>query len=542
MPYMIPSLPLPVASPSVPEAPVSAHGEAESIASLAKRVSAYLARVVSALADFEDQLLQEDGFFAREEHFEAQIENLRREFDQNKRAQILFARADAVGMLLAQLVAMPTASTTGTDLHSRRQQQFVFAASVLLTSSTSMTTLRANASLVERLWAYVERPAPLDPVQLQCKLHDLMLHQTLLLPPRHHVLRRHVWRPVDSTVTSDRNVAGPCPCHVIADWCRVAECLLFAPPSVSDSTPNQPCLSLVRLAQVLPRLLVHAYSEAVCRLLRSVLGLPICSAGGSAQSSSGSPGCVIGSTSLLPMTTVLAGEHSVLMHCVKCILKSEEASENCAELLCSLCNTLPDRPDGIELIRVFVQSLTPALSLLLGAVFGTALQLPQGATMPQLPPSNGAAGTRAVLAALQVTCAALKMEHHCANLIDEQDAWLPSTLLQSEGENQPHGRAGLWRPFARLLAPHLAALKDRLLHSRSLIQLQLAELLSTVIDVAPPWMQEVPPPLILTPRLVISPHASLTPLTPSCHSSHVPSVYPRCQAHGDGNSAVPQHR
>jgi hypothetical protein len=40
-------------------------------------VSAYLARVVGALADFEDRLLTEDGFFAREEHFEAQIDSLR---------------------------------------------------------------------------------------------------------------------------------------------------------------------------------------------------------------------------------------------------------------------------------------------------------------------------------------------------------------------------------------------------------------------------------------------------------------------------------
>ena len=47
------------------------------LSSLAKRVSAYLARVVGALADFEDRLLTEDGFFAREEHFEAQIDSLR---------------------------------------------------------------------------------------------------------------------------------------------------------------------------------------------------------------------------------------------------------------------------------------------------------------------------------------------------------------------------------------------------------------------------------------------------------------------------------
>ena len=34
------------------------------LSGLAKRVSAYLARVVGALADFEDRLIREDGFFA----------------------------------------------------------------------------------------------------------------------------------------------------------------------------------------------------------------------------------------------------------------------------------------------------------------------------------------------------------------------------------------------------------------------------------------------------------------------------------------------
>ena len=142
-------------------------------------VSAYLARVVGALADFEDRLLTEDGFFAREEHFEAQIDSLRREFEHNRRAQLLFARADAVGLLIAQLVACLTPSAVAAaDLHSRRQQQFVFAASVLLTSSTSVRTLREHPALIERLWALVSRRGPLDPVQLQywCRVAAYQVH------------------------------------------------------------------------------------------------------------------------------------------------------------------------------------------------------------------------------------------------------------------------------------------------------------------------------------------------------------------------------
>lgn len=82
--FVSPSRGLPVSIGEVAEE----KSDPEGIAGLAKRVSAYLARVVGALADFEDRLLESDGFFAREEHFEAQIDSLRREFEQNRRAQV----------------------------------------------------------------------------------------------------------------------------------------------------------------------------------------------------------------------------------------------------------------------------------------------------------------------------------------------------------------------------------------------------------------------------------------------------------------------
>ena len=93
---------------------------------------------------------------------------------------MLFARPDAVGLLIAQLVANPMAAASqAADLHSRRQLQFVFAASVLLTSSTILRTLREQPQLIERLWAFVSRPAPLDPVQLQywCRVSGCLLLQ-----------------------------------------------------------------------------------------------------------------------------------------------------------------------------------------------------------------------------------------------------------------------------------------------------------------------------------------------------------------------------
>ena len=66
--YTIPSSPMPPNSFVAND--VDESTDENSMAGLAKRVSAYLARVVGALADFEDQLLCEAGFFAREEHLE----------------------------------------------------------------------------------------------------------------------------------------------------------------------------------------------------------------------------------------------------------------------------------------------------------------------------------------------------------------------------------------------------------------------------------------------------------------------------------------
>ena len=123
--YTIPSSPMPPNSFAAND--VDESTDENSMAGLAKRVSAYLARVVGALADFEDQLLCEAGFFAREEHLEKHIHLLLREFESNRRAAVLFSRSDAVGLLIAQLVANPQVGSAGPDLHSRRQQQFVFA-------------------------------------------------------------------------------------------------------------------------------------------------------------------------------------------------------------------------------------------------------------------------------------------------------------------------------------------------------------------------------------------------------------------------------
>lgn len=104
MVYVISSSPLPPQSMPVEE-PASAAADEANMASLARRVSAYLARVVGALADFEDRLLTEDGFFAREEHFEAQIDSLRREFEGNRKAGV---RASPNALALMRIRSTPS--------------------------------------------------------------------------------------------------------------------------------------------------------------------------------------------------------------------------------------------------------------------------------------------------------------------------------------------------------------------------------------------------------------------------------------------------
>ena len=427
--YAIPSSPMPPNSFAAND--VDESTDENSMAGLAKRVSAYLARVVGALADFEDQLLCEAGFFAREEHLEKHIHLLLREFESNRRAAVLFSRSDAVGLLIAQLVANPQVGSAGPDLHSRRQQQFVFAASVLLTSTTILTTLREQPPLLERLWAFLARPAPLDPAQLQY-------------------------------------------------WCRVAGILLLNSPSAAvgghtpnTGSPNSPDQHSV--ARLLPRLLRHVYSDAICWLIKCLLGLPI---GSPSQQGEGEVNHAnlgmppLGTVSPLSLRTAITGEHALLSPCVDVLLEGGEGASNAADLLCTLCETLPERTDAVELMRSFVPSVTP----LLPRVYDAALALDGPKTTSD-----------ARIAALKLTSATLRLETRCSGLADEGLSWLPVELLQPDVSDHAVSADS---PFARLLAPRLAALRERLLHSKSLQQVQTAELLATLLSTAPKSLHE----------------------------------------------------
>ena len=100
-----------------------------------------------------------------------------------------------------------------------RRQQFVFASSVLLTTGTSVHTIRAHPVLLRQLWQFVEGPRALNPVQLQY-------------------------------------------------WCRCAGSLLLC-----DVSHEGPVPSMAGIGVLLRNLLQHLYSDAVALLIKCLLNL-----------------------------------------------------------------------------------------------------------------------------------------------------------------------------------------------------------------------------------------------------------------------------
>ena len=321
-------------------------------------VPVFLARTVEGLAAFEDTLLKRDGFFQRQEHFEAKIEAVRLELDRNSRAKTVFANPDAVQLLIASLTAESLLDGLGVDGDGAvRRQQFVFASAVLLTTDVAMRTIRANPPLLRQLWQYVESPTLLDPVQLQY-------------------------------------------------WCRCAGGLLLsggdgATPSGGSEPP------VAGLGTLLRHLLRHLHSDAVAVLLKcllSVLAVPGCASWLTLLAGLGRPcdpaawirppppstlrpppptrpdrptapahsaphaptphdsdaptptidrrGCP------LPLRSVL-GE--VLPFATELLLYSPECADNAADVLRSVCDAIPYHEDSAALQQAFLESFAPLL-------------------------------------------------------------------------------------------------------------------------------------------------------------------------------------
>jgi hypothetical protein len=264
--------------------------------------------------------------------------------------------------------------------------------------------------LLERLWTFLNRPAPLDPVQL------------------HY-------------------------------WCRVAGALLLRAPDAASSLLSQRAVTAL-----LPRLMRHVYADSVCVLLKCLLGLPIAAPlpGADADAHPAPP------PPKLSLKAAISGDHALLEPCVSALLGGGDGASNAADLLCTICAALPDRPDALELRAAFVPAFVPLLS----QIYDAALAPDPSAGLPSV-------ASEARLGALRVAAAALKLEQRCVALSAESLSWLPAELLSPEATHATAKRkvvgASCAAPFARLLTPHLDAFNTRLLHSKSLQQLHTAE-------------------------------------------------------------------
>jgi hypothetical protein len=117
----------------------------------------YVRRVVETLANFEDDLIASNGFFAREEHLENCIEGVRSEFEMDRRAIAVFAVPDAVATLISTLRDAEEPAPKDGPVERRRFEN-AFAATVLLSSGIGVRGLKRNPPLLELLWEFIEQP------------------------------------------------------------------------------------------------------------------------------------------------------------------------------------------------------------------------------------------------------------------------------------------------------------------------------------------------------------------------------------------------
>ena len=402
--------------------PGSADGGAA--AALRHRVSLYLARVVKSLADYEDSLLKEDGFFARSEHFEAQVDSLRGEFEANERAQTVFADPEAVRLLIGQLNALVD-PLSAEPTSARRRLQFAFAASVLLTSSISVGTMLRHPELLQAMWGLVKQPVRLNPTQLQY-------------------------------------------------WCRCAGCVLL--------THRAAAADLHGDSGLLRALLCHLYSDSVCMLVRCLLGLP-CVVGGKPSG----PAVVPFSVALGGDDCALVrGALRVLLRSEECAPEVCALVVSICEALPEQPDALELAADFSRAIRPYVPSLLAAVVGEAHApsrahASGTFLRPASPANVGAVAQLLGAALQMeqrcATIAAEQLECFEVET---VATVLGIDASAAPPLGSQALSSSSIPGA------LAPQLLPLLPALSEAMRASRGQLQLRLLELLVVFAAVAPP--------------------------------------------------------
>lgn len=169
----------------------------------------YVRRVVETLANFEDDLIATQGFFAREEHLENCIEGVRTEFEADRRAVAVFAVPGAVSTLISTLCDAEKPPPKNAPAERRRFEN-AFAATVLLSSGIGVRALKRNPPLLKQLWELIEQPGH----------HPVLLHY----------------------------------------WARCASALLLSPDRMAGL---RPCIALLGLSRLLLPLVRLIHCEAV---------------------------------------------------------------------------------------------------------------------------------------------------------------------------------------------------------------------------------------------------------------------------------------
>jgi len=134
------------------------------------QMATVLKRYVDILTKKEAHLLEQEGFFNREEHFELFLQEVRTEFDSHPKIRACFAHKagalNCINFLLGQ-----GEHTRDPKIETRRYE-LSFMSTVLLRTSSVAGVLTAEPALLAELLAFAEQPAPLDEaiVHYWCKV------------------------------------------------------------------------------------------------------------------------------------------------------------------------------------------------------------------------------------------------------------------------------------------------------------------------------------------------------------------------------------
>ncbi|KAG8462382.1 hypothetical protein KFE25_012202 [Diacronema lutheri] len=144
----------------------------------ASQMATVLKRYVDILTKKEAHLLEQEGFFNREEHFELFLQEVRTEFDSHPKIRACFAHK--AGALSCIQFLLGRGEHARDAVNESRRYELSFMSTVLLRTSSVAGVLTTEPALLAELLAFAEQPAPLDEAIMHywCKVfrHLVGLH------------------------------------------------------------------------------------------------------------------------------------------------------------------------------------------------------------------------------------------------------------------------------------------------------------------------------------------------------------------------------